>query len=103
MAGGAGILKPGLWQAGLALRGHARSDRRRRRLGDAFAIPARKLLAHVLNDFPAPRLAFERFRHSLRELAQVRAAAFAAGARRWIDDALAWQIVRQLRRCYPLG
>src|SRR6202022_766977 len=69
--------------------------RRRRRLGDAFAIPARKLLAHVLNDLPAPRLAFERFRHSLRELAQVRAAAFAAGARRWIDDALAWQIVRQ--------
>src|SRR2546429_8203911 len=37
----------------------------------------------------------ERFRHSLRELAQVRSAAFAAGARRWIDDALAWQIIRQ--------
>src|ERR1700730_13792398 len=69
--------------------------RRRRRLGDGLAIPARNLLAHVLNDLPAPRLAFERFRHSLRELAQVRAAAFAAGARRWIDDALAGQIFRQ--------
>lgn len=77
--------------------GAAARDRMRRRwrLSDAFAIPARELFTHVLDNFPAPGLAFERFGHSLAELAQVGAAAFAASARRWIDDALAWQIVRQ--------
>jgi hypothetical protein len=69
--------------------------RRRRRLGDPFTIPARKLFPHVLDNFPTPRLAFKRFGHGLTKLAQVGAAAFAAGTRRWIDDALAWQIVGQ--------
>src|ERR1700682_4958769 len=69
--------------------------RGRRGLGDPLAVPAGKFLAHMLDDFPAPRLAFERFGHSLAEFAQVRTATFAAGARRRIDDALARKIVRQ--------
>ena len=52
-------------------------------VGDAFAVPAGKLLAHVLDNFPAARLAFERGGHDLAELAQPRPAAFAASARRW--------------------
>jgi hypothetical protein len=57
------------------------------------SVPAGKFLAHMLDDFPAPRLAFERFGHSLAEFAQVRTAAFAADARHRIDDALARKIV----------
>jgi hypothetical protein len=53
------------------------------------------ILAHMLDGFPAPRLAFERRGHSLAGFAQVRTAAFAADARRRIDDALARKIVRQ--------
>jgi hypothetical protein len=79
--------------------------RRRRRLGDAVAVPASELLAHPLDDLPAPRLALERLGHHLAELAQPRAAALAADARRWFDDALDRQIVRKLagpaRRARP--
>ena len=39
--------------------------RGRRRLGDAFVLPAGKLLAHVLDNLPAPRLAFERGSYDL--------------------------------------
>jgi hypothetical protein len=70
--------------------------RRRRRLGDGLAVPAGEFLAHALDDLPAPRLAFERLRHDLAELAQARPAAPAAGARRDFHDALDRQIVRQL-------
>src|SRR5579859_4473265 len=67
----------------------------RRWLGDRLAIPTRELLAHVLDDLPAPRLAFKRFRHHFAELAQPDAAAFAARTRRRFDDPFDRQIVRQ--------
>ena len=78
--------------------GEAARDRvrRRRRLGDALAIPAGELLAHMLDDLPAPRLAFERLRHRLAELAQPVAAALAADAGGGLDDALDRQIVGKL-------
>ena len=78
--------------------GEAARDRvrRRRRLGDAIAVPAGELLAHVLDDLPAPRLAFERLRHHLAELAQPIAAALAADAWGGLDDALDRQVPRQL-------
>jgi len=78
----------------------AARDRMRggRRLGDGLAIPAGELLAHALDDLPAPRLAFERPRHRFPELAQPRAAALAADARRGFDNALDRQIVGQLAR-----
>ena len=72
--------------------------RRRRRLGDRLAIPAGELFAHMFDDFPAARIAFERLRHFLAELAQSDAAALGAGARRGLDDALDGQIVGQLAR-----
>ncbi len=72
--------------------------RRRRRLGDALAVAAGELLAHPLDDLPAPRLAFERLGHHLAELAQPSAAALAADARRSLDDALDRQIVREFAR-----
>ena len=80
--------------------GEAARDRmrRRRRLGDAIAVPAGELLAHPLDDLPAPRLAFERLGHHLAELAQPSAAALAADARGGLDDALDRQIVRKLAR-----
>ena len=78
--------------------GEAARDRmrRRRRLGDAVAVPAGELLAHPLDDLPAPRLAFERLGHHLAELAQPSAAALAADARGGLDDAFDRQVVRQL-------
>ena len=78
--------------------GEAARDRmrRRRRLGDRLAVPAGELLAHMLDDLPAPRLAFERLRHHLAELAQPSAAALAADAGRGLDDALDRQVLRQL-------
>ena len=54
----------------------------RRRLGDRLAIPAGELLAHMLDDFPAARFAFQCLGHDLAKLVQPRAAAFATGARR---------------------
>src|SRR5579859_362247 len=42
----------------------------RRWLGDRLAIPTRELLAHVLDDLPAPRFAFQRLRYHFTELAQ---------------------------------
>ena len=64
----------------------------------ALAVPAGELLAHPLDDLPAPRLAFERLGHHLAELAQPSAAALAADARGGLDDALDRQILRQLAR-----
>ena len=61
-----------------------------------FAIPAGELLAHMFDDFPAARIALQRLRHFLAELAQPDAAALGAGAWRGLDDALDGQIVRQL-------
>ena len=77
--------------------GEAARDRMRGRrgLGDRFAVPTRELLAHMLDDLPAARLAFERFGDDLAELAQAKAAAFAANAGRWLDNALDRQIVGQ--------
>ena len=79
--------------------GEAARDRvgRRRRLGDALAVAARHLLAHVLDDLPPPRLAFERARHDVVELAQAGPAALGAGAGRRIHDPLHRQVVRQAR------
>jgi hypothetical protein len=80
--------------------GEAARDRmrRRRRLGDGVAIAAGELLAHMLDDFPATRLTFERLRHLLAELVQAQAAAFAASAGRGLHDPLDGEILRQLVR-----
>ena len=52
--------------------------RRRRRLGDLLAAPARELLAHVLDHLPLARHQLQRLGHVLAQLAQ-RAAAARAG------------------------
>ena len=70
---------------------------RRRRLGHGLAVAARHLLAHVLDDLPAPRLAFQRARHHLAELAQPRSAAPVASARDRVDDPLHREVLGQLR------
>ena len=57
-----------------------------RRLGDRLAVPAGELFADMLDDLPAPRLAFQGFRHHLAELVQPRAAALAAGAGRGFNN-----------------
>lgn len=72
--------------------------RRRRRFGDALAIPAGELFPDALDDLPAARLAFKRLGRDLAELAQPRASALAADARRGFYDALHRQIVRQFAR-----
>src|SRR5712664_3454896 len=69
--------------------------RGRRRLGDRLAIPAGELFADVLDDLPAPRLAFQSFRHHLAELVQPLAAALATRARRGFDDPFDRQVLRQ--------
>jgi hypothetical protein len=53
------------------------------------------LFAHMLDDLPTPRFAFERLRHHLTELAQADAAASAARTRRRFDDPFDRQVVRQ--------
>jgi hypothetical protein len=80
--------------------GEAARDRmrRRRRLGDRLTVPASELLAHPLDDLPAPRLAFERLGHDFAELAQPRAAALATDAWGRFDDTLDRQGLRQLAR-----
>jgi len=77
--------------------GEAARDRMRGRrgLGDRFAVPTRELLAHMLDDLPAARIAFERFRDDLAELAQAKTAASATSAGRRFDNALDRQIVGQ--------
>ena len=52
--------------------GEAARDRMRgrRRLGDRLAVAAGELFAHMLDDLPAPRIAFQRLGHDLAELAQ---------------------------------
>ena len=76
---------------------------RRRRLGNRLAIPARELLPHVLDELPSPRLAFQRLRHHLAELAQPNTAAFCTGAWRRFDDPLNRQIIRQRLARRPRG
>jgi hypothetical protein len=77
--------------------GKASRDRMRgrRRLGDCLAIPAGELFADMLDNLPAPRLAFQRLRDHLAELVQPLAAALATCARRGFDDAFDRQIVWQ--------
>ena len=77
--------------------------RRRRRLGDRLAGPARVLLAHVLDHLPLARHQLQRLGHVLAQLAQ-RAAAARAGRRRRVDHALARQMLgqRPARRLAPL-
>jgi hypothetical protein len=77
--------------------GKATRDRMggRRRLSDRLAVPAGELLADVLDNLPAPRLAFKGLRHHLAELVQPLAAALAARARRRLDDAFDRQVVWQ--------
>ena len=79
--------------------GGARNRKRgRRRLGYAIAVPARELFPHMLYDFPARQFAFKGLGHDLSELARPRAAAFAVGARRGLDNPFNRQIVRQIAR-----
>lgn len=66
-----------------------------RSLCDRLAISAGDLLADMLDNLPAPRLAFQSLRYHLAKLVQPLAAALAAYARRGFDDASDWQIVRQ--------
>jgi len=68
--------------------------RRRRRLGDLLAAPARVLLAHVLDHLPLPRHQLQRLGHVLPELVQNPATA-RAGYRHRIDHALARQMLGQ--------
>ena len=68
---------------------------RRRRLGNRLAVPAGELFADVLDDLPAPRLAFKGHRYNLAKLVQPLAAAFTAGARRGFDDTFDWQVIWQ--------
>ena len=68
-----------------------RDVERRRRLADPLAIPARHLLAHVLDHLPLARDHLQRLGDRLAELAQARAAAAVAGGGRRNDDALARQ------------
>ncbi|MCS3695191.1 hypothetical protein M2194_009285 [Bradyrhizobium elkanii] len=77
--------------------GKASRDRMggRRRLGDRLAISAGELFADMLDNLPAPRLAFQGLRDHLAELVQPLAAALTTCARRGFDDALDRQIVRQ--------
>lgn len=70
------------------------------RLGDRLAALAGELFADVLDNLPAPRLAFQGFRHHLAELEQPGADALAAGARPGFNDPLHRQIVRQRRQQY---
>lgn len=73
--------------------------KRRRRLGDGLARPAREALAHGLHDLPAPGHHLQRLRHVLAELGQaVRAATRAAGGHR-DDHTLARQMVGQGLAC----
>ena len=76
--------------------------RRRRRLGDLLAAPARELLAHVLDHLPLARHQLQRLGHVLAQLVQGAAAA-RAGRRSRIDDALARQMLgqRPARRLAP--
>ena len=76
--------------------------RRRRRLGDRLAAPARELLAHVLDHLPLARHQLQRLGHVLAQLVQGAAAA-RAGRRRRIDHALARQMLgqRPARRLAP--
>jgi hypothetical protein len=66
--GAKGTSRPGSWRVA-RFRVPARG---RRRLGDAFVVQVGKLLAHVLDNLPAPRLAFERGSYDLAELARIR-------------------------------
>ena len=74
--------------------GKASRDRMRgrRRLGDRLAVPAGELFADVLDDLPAPRLAFQGLRYHLAKLVQPLTAALAAGARRGFDDTFDRQV-----------
>src|SRR5665213_1888294 len=69
-----------------------------RSLGNPFAVSAGELFAHMLDDLPAARLAFERLRDDLTELAQTQSAAFTASARCRLDNPFNGQIVWQLAR-----
>ena len=72
----------------------ARHDvERRRRLGDALAVPARELLAHVLDHLPLARDDLQRLGDVLAELGQPRRAAAGAGCRSGHDDPLARQML----------
>src|SRR5258708_3480012 len=63
-----------------------------RRLADLLAVPARELLAHMLDHLPLARDRFQRFGDGLAHLAQPCAAAAIARCRCWHDDTLARQM-----------
>src|ERR1700680_3110507 len=60
--------------------------RGRRRLGDRLAVSAGELFADMLDNLPAPRLAFKGLRYHLAKLVQPLPAPLAALARRGFDD-----------------
>ena len=68
--------------------------RRRRRLGDLLAAPARVLLAHVLDHLPLPGHQLQRLGDVLAQLVQ-RPAAARADRRHRIDHAFARQVLGQ--------
>jgi hypothetical protein len=65
------------------------------RFRDGLTVPAGELLTDVLDDLPAPRLAFKGLRYHLAKLVKPLAAAFAAGTWRRLDNALHRQMVWQ--------
>ncbi len=66
---------------------------RRRRLADRLAIAAGELLPHVLDHLPAAGNDLERLGDVLTQLTKPRAATAQAGGRRWLDHALARQML----------
>ena len=75
----------------------ARDDvKRRRRLRDLLARPARELLAHGLDHLPLPRNDLQRLGERLAELGELAAAAW-TGSRAGEHDALARQMRRKRR------
>ena len=69
--------------------------RGRRRLSDRLAIPAGELFSDMLDNLPAPRLAFQRFRDDLTKLVQPLTAALATRARHGFDNTFDRQVIWQ--------
>ena len=75
---------------------------RRRRLVDALAVPARELLAHVLDHLPLAGDDFQGLGHVLAQLRQACSAAAGAGGRSGNDHALARQVLGEGLARWPL-
>ena len=75
----------------------------RRRLADLLAIPARELLAHILDHLPLARDHFQGLGDDLSELAQPIAATAITSRRRWHDHTLPRQMLGERLACRALA